>query len=1208
MENPLIPPQVIRESDILDLYSVITNSLENGIQTEITNQKIRQVLNNANDQDDVVNLLADTLVQIDIETDLNNKQHRESFTKLVKSMIQTGLLPKNIAIERLEVDTSAQVGLIPDKKQFTTLYNRLRTRLYFKQKKFDLLREENEGFARIITQLFELNANNSHKTLDSIREIIGRYRVDPNRVLDLILETFEHNPRDNIDLYVDFLHLFYKNSQKITQLIVLKLRFYATYKNDQTSIPQSFYKLIAIFIHKEILDIDDIYPHLTPSDAKILGYHKRLVDEAKVVARKYAMAVVGEEKQIKSVKDSLSDEERYMFEIDNQKINICKHLIDLGDWDQATQLAKRLPEFYCFSDRRVAKSACDLIQYLIDPIYREFAFSEAILCAKIKPLPNRKIAHQQIKSINQLQTKLFPMLTALGPFLSANTNLLIKIIRILKHLVSQKRGSPDPTSPESPMFYSILDVINESILPATSLSGSNSFLARELWTLIRNFKYHIRYKLYYNWRDEGSNPVMLRNRGRILLMAKHHMKRLSKETLRFTARHIGKLCYPNPVITLNYILIQIQSYDNLINLVVEALKFLPPIALDALIYCILEALSDPQKNKKSFDGMALAQWLTSLSTFSASIISKYKVEFTGFLEYIGHQLKAGNSLDLILLTDLIQKMTGIETIQAITEDRVEALMGGDILRTECAYFNQIKNTRKSSARLKDTLIESGLAMPLCILMAQLRDSLFFDQKDKTPLKLVGKLYDQCQETLVQYGVFLSMNLGIDDYINFLPPLDKLITEHKLDPDSAFFLARPMIFHKIKSKFLELRESAARAMTVEEGESPELSPQSLGIKFVEAARSVIDPLAVKIQPSLTEKYGTSSLNVKLFVIFWTLSMSDIEVPVNCYDREIQRLKANLSEISKLPDEDPKRRKEKDRCNNLIQKLKQEQADQIEHANYVKMYLESEKNNLFRESHSVDNVYLEGRQFVQHCPFARSTLTAYDANYSARFLFFLHELKVEDYPTIICLDRLLCDLTYMIGACTENEASHYGRFLCNLLKTTAHWHSSPTIYSEQCEQFPGSIINIENAQHITYENYRDICYKWHYRLTRAFTVALGSNNYIQIRNALIVMIGIIDYYPVIKHFAKGIRRKVGEVRDSEKDSRQDLYARATGYAGKLDEKKPLMIPEGEFHVVDVTTQSSSSTSRPSSKTRPASPPSSHSRERHSSSSSRKRARHN
>jgi len=1260
------------------LYAMIQDTLIGNLTDDELKVRLNGLLNSAADKNELVDILVDTLVQHDIETcTIADKERRDTYLNLVKKILESGILPASVALERFEIDTSAQLGLIPDKRQFMVSYNRLRTRLYFKQKKYNLLREENEGFAKIITELHQLSKSSIYDVLKTITVIIGTYRVDPNRVLDLVLEVFEYSSRvADYNIYLEFIDLFYDSIQKVTQLIILKLSFYTNYRGEQTIVPQSLYRMVAVLIHKNMIDFDEVYPFLEPSDAKILDYHKKLVDEGRIIARRYAMAVVGEEKQSRSVLESLSNEDRQILEIDNQKINICAHLLDIGDWDQAFLLARRLPEFYCFSHKRVATSACDLINHLIDPLYRECALPKP-LNTRIKPSTTRSSAVTQVSTISELQTHVFPMLIALGPFLSVDTLLLTKIIRLLRHILMQKQGNEDLIVSTSPLYYHILDVINDSILPSISLSGGNSCLARELWTLIKNLKLHTRYRMYFNWKDDGSNPIMLRNRGQTLLKAKHHMKRLSKETLRFTGRHIGKLCYSNPVITLNYILLQVQSYDNLIGLVVDAFRFLPPIAMDALIYCIIEALSDPQKNKKSADGMALAPWLTSLSSLSANIILRYKVEFTGFLEYIANQLKAGNSLDLVLLTDLIQKMTGIETIQAITDDRIEALMGGDVLRTEGAYFNQVKNTRKPSARLKDALIESRLATPLCILMSQLRDSLFFNQQDGTPLKLVGKLYDQCQETLVQYGVFLSMNLSINDYINFLPPLDKLMTDHRLDPESAFFLARPMIFHKIKSKFLELKEAAAKDIPTEEGEAPELSLQTIGIKFVEAARSVIDPIAEAIHPSLIEKYSTNNLHSKLFVIFWTLSMSDIEVPVNCYEREIQRLRSTLSEFGKSNEDDPKRRKERERCNNLIQKLRQEQADQIEHTSFVKMYLESEKNNLFHERSVYDDVYLESRQFVQHCPFARSILTAYDAIYSARFLLFLHELKVENFSTIVCLDRLLCDLTYMIGACTENEASHYGRFLCNILKTTAHWHSSAAVYHDECENHPGSIINIgKSDEHITYENYRDICYKWHYRLTRAFTIALESNNYIQIRNALIVMISLIDFYPAIKHFGKGIGMKIEDVRNNEKESRQDLYALATAYAGRLDEKKPHLIPESNFHTVDVRRKSdstsnsktnsnsvkkesnvsknsstnstqnnigsntddskredtqkndmdnskyghhqpesykkrtsdatrSSSTSRPSSKTRPNSP-GSH-RERHSSSSSRKKARH-
>lgn len=1222
VETNLVPDEFVA----LEIYSVITETLEGSLTLDLLVNRLNEVsIKCSNDEDSsesgdgpqgdddnkksrrpslFINSLADTLVQCEIETSVRNMEQRSKLLNLVKTLIKSNMLPLSVALERFEIDFNVQLGNISDKKQHLQSYNRLRTRLYYKQKKFNLLREESEGFSKIILALNKLNGSNQKQTLGTVIKIVGKYRVDPNRVLDLILEVFEFNSKFDYSIYIDFINSFYKNTHKILQLILLKLDYYKTaYKQEQVVTPQSFYRLMAILIHNELIDIDDIYPCLLPSDAKILEFHKCITDEAKMYSKKYAMAVVGEEKKTppKTFRDDLSEEDIHFLEIDEQKMNLCAHLMDIGDWEQALNVARKLPEYYCFSNPRISTSACSFINYLIDPIYRECALTKS-LNSKIRPLIVRSTGPKQITTASELSERIFPMLIALGPFLSADILLLTKIIRILRHILFSKQGN-QAHGVDSPLYNKVLDVINDSILPSVSLSGKNCCLARELWSLIKNLEYQTRYKLYHNWRDEGSNAAILRHRGETLLCAKHHMKRLSKDTLRLTARRIGKLCYSNPVLTLNYILLQIQSYDNLITLVVDALRFIPPLAADALVYCIIESLCDPSKNKKSPDGMALASWLTSLATFSSNVILRYKVDFTGFLEYIAFQLKAGISLDLVLLTDLIQKMTGIETIQAITDDRIEALMGGDVLRTECAYFNQIKNTRKSSARLRDALIESRLATSLCTLIAQLGDSLCYKQ-DGTPLKLVGKLYDQCQETLVQYGAFLSMNLSIDDYINFMPPLDKLMIEYKLDPDSAFFLARPMIFHRIKSKFIEFKEAATKEVQiVEEGEAPEISHQTLVIKYVEAAKLVINSIAETLRPYLVEKYDMKNLNPKLFVIFWTLSMSDIEVPVNCYEREIQRLKNLLAELSKFSDDDPKRRKEKERYNNLIQKLKQEQANQLEHASFIRTYLESEKNSLFCvDKPNTEDVYLESRQFVQHCSYARSLLTATDAIYSARFFFLLHELEVKDFSTIICLDRLLCDLTYMISACTENEANHFGRFLCNILKTTTIWHSDGKIYNEFCETSPGSIIKREKGEHINYETFRDICYKWHYRLTRSFTISLESNNYIQIRNALIVMIKIIDYYPAIKHFGKKIGINIEDVRNNEKESRQDLYTLATAYAGKLDERKPYLMLESNFHTVDTPPNNSTS-----SNSKPSNSSSNSHRERHSSSSSRKKARH-
>ena len=82
---------------------------------------------------------------------------------------------------------------------------------------------------------------------------------------------------------------------------------------------------------------------------------------------------------------------------------------------------------------------------------------------------------------------------------------------------------------------------------------------------------------------------------------------------------------------------------------------------------------------------------------------------------------------------------------------------------QAGSFNQIKNTKKSSQRLKDALIDNNLAVPLCLLMAQQRNCVVYQETENSHLKLVGILFDQCQDTLVQFGQFLATNLSIDDY-------------------------------------------------------------------------------------------------------------------------------------------------------------------------------------------------------------------------------------------------------------------------------------------------------------------------------------------------------------------------------------------------------------------------------------------------------------
>lgn len=55
---------------------------------------------------------------------------------------------------------------------------------------------------------------------------------------------------------------------------------------------------------------------------------------------------------------------------------------------------------------------------------------------------------------------------------------------------------------------------------------------------------------------------------------------------------------------------------------------------------------------------------------------------------------------------------------------------------------------------------------------------------------------QCQDTLVQFGSFLSMQLSTEEFIKRLPPINELIGVYHVPQDAAFFLCRPLYSYRV----------------------------------------------------------------------------------------------------------------------------------------------------------------------------------------------------------------------------------------------------------------------------------------------------------------------------------------------------------------------------------------------------------------------------
>ena len=233
-------------------------------------------------------------------------------------------------------------------------------------------------------------------------------------------------------------------------------------------------------------------------------------------------------------------------------------------------------------------------------------------------------------------------------------------------------------------------------------------------------------------------------------------------------RSLGKISHANPAVVFNTILAQIQGYDNLIVPVVDMMKYASPMSYDVLSYVILTQLASPSKERLKEDGLNVSLWMQSLSSFCGNLYKKYpSVELVGLLQYVANTLKSGQSLQLLLLRDLVTKMSGIEVLEDISHEQLLAQAGGETLRNVVTDLLGIaKNTKKSSTRLKDSLVKHELVMPLFLLIAQQRSACAYTT-DTPHLKMLGELYDRCQETLEQFVAFVSSNVTPAEYAQLL---------------------------------------------------------------------------------------------------------------------------------------------------------------------------------------------------------------------------------------------------------------------------------------------------------------------------------------------------------------------------------------------------------------------------------------------------------
>ncbi|PIO39467.1 hypothetical protein AB205_0189170 [Aquarana catesbeiana] len=251
----------------------------------------------------------------------------------------------------------------------------------------------------------------------------------------------------------------------------------------------------------------------------------------------------------------------------------------------------------------------------------------------------------------------------------------------------------------------------------------------------------------------------------------------------------------------------------------------------------------------------------------------------------------------------------------------------------------------------------------------------------------------------------------------------------------------MYAHHISSKYDELKKT-------EKGNKQQHKVH----KYITSCDVVMAPVHEAVI-SLHPTKVWDDISPQFYATFWSLTMYDLAVPSSSYNREINKLKIQMKAIDDNLEMPPnKKKKEKERCTALQDKLVEEEKKQSEHVSRVLQRMKLEKDTwLLARSTKNETI----TKFLQLCIFPRCIFSSIDAVYCARFVELVHLQKTPNFSTLLCYDRVFSDIIYTVASCTENEASRYGRFLCCMLETVTKWHSDRAVYDKVRKLYYNSV---------------------------------------------------------------------------------------------------------------------------------------------------------
>ena len=458
-------------------------------------------------------------------------------------------------------------------------------------------------------------------------------------------------------------------------------------------IPAKLYQVAAQLIKHRLCKLQDLWVYLEPSDEvmkKQMNYKFELAFKIYRKATVVSLAAAinpeireNEQQELEGYIEIIKNED-----LRNEKLWLMESLVSVNAFAEVETI------FHVMGDNldigmnsSLLRTLHDILHWVIEPTYEEISFTKVtgiprspIRQFPLDTTPNKMLGlNYSTTSFKIVIQESLRVLKILGIYLVQDTILFTKMCRLLKYAFKEK------------VYYENFEIIVEkilvsTILPALTMKKGNPGLAYDVWSVLKRFSVERRYIIYFNWLrgSKFSHPRVILENGNTTKETLQWAKRLSWDNLKLFGKLIAKISHSNPLVVFEMVLTNVRVYDNQIQALVLALSFCSPLTLDGIAFIILYLISNQNKQNINVDG-TIASWLLNLAAIAGQFFKRYpKTDVSGILLYLCNKLKDGKSQEIIVLSELLAKMSGWSIIEVrnLTQHQIEAMGGGQLLRRE----------------------------------------------------------------------------------------------------------------------------------------------------------------------------------------------------------------------------------------------------------------------------------------------------------------------------------------------------------------------------------------------------------------------------------------------------------------------------------------------------------------------------------------------